>query len=191
MKKTVTVALDIGNVCVTLQPERALRALGLSRGTLPEEFTDAFCELECGRMETAEWLSIFRRATGNRFTETELLNIWNSIIGDPMPGMEEQVRSYTAKGVKFVYLSDVSRVHLDNVCRILPFAHLIADGIYSFEAGVRKPHSAIYELFESRHGIPDFYFDDKLCNVEAARKRGWNAVRFQYADQLDAIGDLV
>ena len=103
MKKTVTVALDIGNVCVTLQPERALRALGLSRGTLPEEFTDAFCELECGRMEAAEWLSIFRRATGNRFTETELLNIWNSIIGDPMPGMEERVRNYTAKGVKFVY----------------------------------------------------------------------------------------
>lgn len=191
MKKTVAVALDIGNVCVTLHPERAFRALGLTPDTLPEEVSDSFCELECGRMEETEWLSIFRRATGNRFMETELLNIWNSILGDQMPGMEERIRNYAEKGVKFVWLSDISRIHLDNVCRILPFAHLIVDGIYSFDAGVRKPHSAIYELFESRHGVPDFYFDDKLCNVEAARKRGWNAILFRSADQLDPIGGLI
>ena len=105
--------------------------------------------------------------------------------------MEKYIRKYTESGVKFVYLSDISRLHLSKVCRMLPFAHLIYDGIYSFEAGVRKPGAAMYELFEKRHGVPDFYFDDKLCNIEGARKRGWNAIQFTHAEQLDLIGDAL
>ena len=49
----------------------------------------------------------------------------------------------------------------------------------------------MYELFEKRHGVPDFYFDDKLCNIEGARKRGWNAIQFTHAEQLDLIGDAL
>lgn len=192
MRKPVTVALDIGNVCVSLHPERAFRAFGLPPDTvLPQEISDTFCALECGRIDEAEWLAVFRRATGNRFTETEILNSWNGILGNTMPGMTGQIRKYVGLGVKFVYLSDISRLHLDNISRSLPFAHLVTDGVFSFEAGARKPDSAMFELFETRHGVPDFYFDDRLCNIEAARKRGWNAILFTRAEQLDCIGELL
>ncbi len=192
MRKTPTIALDIGNVCVKLHFERTFHAFGLSPdAVLPQEVLDSFCDLECGRCNETEWLSVFRRALENRFTETEIINNWNLILGEPMPGMEEQVRKYVGLGVKFVYLSDISPLHLDCICRYLPFAHLVSDGIYSFDAGARKPDSAMYELFEKRHGVPDFYFDDKPCNIEAARKRGWNSILFTHAEQLDCIGELL
>ena len=54
-----------------------------------------------------------------------------------------------------------------------------------------EPDSAMYALFESRHGVPDLYFDDKPCNTAAARERGWNAITFTHADQLDRIGEFV
>ena len=33
--------------------------------------------------------------------------------------------------------------------------------------------------------VPCLYLDDKLCNIEAGRARGWNSV------QVHAIGDVV
>ena len=192
MRKTLTVALDIGNVCVRLEYENVFRAAGLEPGSaLPEDADRAFCELECGRIETEEWLDVLWNSLGRRFSKEHLLNGWNSILAEPFPGVEKYIRKYTESGVKFVYLSDISRLHLNNVCRMLPFAHLIYDGVYSFEAGVRKPGAAMYELFEKRHGVPDFYFDDKLCNIEGARTRGWNAIQFTHAEQLDLIGDAL
>ncbi len=192
MRKTLTVALDIGNVCVRLEYENVFRAAGLEPGsTLPEDADRAFCELECGRIETEEWLDVLWNSLGRQFSKEHLLNGWNSILAEPFPGVEKYIRKYTESGVKFVYLSDISRLHLNNVCRMLPFAHLIYDGVYSFEAGVRKPGAAMYELFEKRHGVPDFYFDDKLCNIEGARKRGWNAIQFTHAEQLGLIGDAL
>lgn len=192
MRKTLTVALDIGNVCVRLEYENVFRAAGLEPGSaLPEDADRAFCELECGRIETEEWLDVLWNSLGRRFSKEHLLNGWNSILAEPFPGVEKYIRKYTESGVKFVYLSDISRLHLNNVCRMLPFAHLIYDGVYSFEAGVRKPGAAMYELFEKHHGVPDFYFDDKLCNIEGAWKRGWNAIQFTHAEQLDLIGDAL
>ncbi|MDD7751763.1 MAG: hypothetical protein PUK77_08655, partial [bacterium] len=138
-----------------------------------------------------EWLDVLWNSLGRRFTKERLLDGWNSILAGPFPGVEKYIRKYAESGVKFVYLSDISRLHLNNVCRMLPFAHLIYDGVYSFEAGVRKPGAAMYELFEKRHGVPDFYFDDKLCNIEGARKRGWNAIQFTHAEQLALIGDAL
>ena len=105
-----------------------------------------------------------------------------------MPGMKERVEAYAAKGVKFVFLSDVSALHLDVCYRKCSFCHAVTDGVFSYEVGARKPDPAMYEMFEQRHGVPDFYFDDRPCNIEAARKRGWNAILFSSAEQLDIIG---
>ena len=188
-QKQITVALDIGGVCVVLHPERCCQALGIPQGTeIPKNVTDAFCDLECGRISTQEWLAVFREALHFQRTENEILDAWNRIIGETMPGMKERVESLAANGVKVVFLSDVSALHLDVCYRKCSFCHAVTDGVFSFEVGARKPNAAMYETFERRHGVPDFYFDDRACNIEAARKRGWNAILFNSAAQLDIIG---
>ena len=188
-QKQITVALDIGGVCVILCHDLCYKALGIPQETeIPQKVMDAFCDLECGRISTEEWLAIFREALKFKWTEDEILDAWNRIIGDTMPGMKEKVETYAAKGVKFVFLSDVSALHLDVCYRKCSFCHAVTDGIFSYEVGARKPDPAMYKAFEQRHGIPDFYFDDRPCNIEAARKRGWNAILFSSAEQLDIIG---
>ena len=117
-QKQITVALDIGGVCVTLHQDRCYKALGIPEGkTIPLKVLKAFCDLECGRITTREWLAVFREALEFKLTENEILDAWNRIIGGSVPGMKERVEKYAANGVKFVFLSDVSALHIDECYR--------------------------------------------------------------------------
>ena len=65
----------------------------------------------------------------------------------------------------------------------------VHDGVYSYDVGARKPHQRMYEDFERRHGRPDYYFDDRIGNIEAARQRGWPAFQFDsIASAWAAVG---
>jgi FMN phosphatase YigB (HAD superfamily) len=79
--------------------------------------------------------------------------------------------------------------------------HLFLDVVCSGEEGIAKPDPAIYALTEARIAsalgrriAPDAigFVDDSPANVESARARGWQAVRFvepaRLADDLRAIG---
>ena len=108
-----------------------------------------------------------------------MIDAWNLIIGETLPGMSEAVRAALRNGYSFVFLSDVSRFHLTECRRKCEFFHLALDGVYSFDVGAQKPSEKMYREFERRHGKPCVYFDDRADNVEAARGLGWNAVRFR------------
>ncbi len=192
MKKdpAVIVALDIGRVCISLDYESCLRGFGFEPDEnfpIPRTILEANNELECGRISVRSFLDVMHRETNGKFTDGQIIENWNKIIGKSNPGMKERVSALVEKGVRFVYFSDISIIHADEMFRRNDFAHRIADAVFSFEAGAQKPDPAMYELFEKRHGIPDFYFDDKLCNIQQAASRGWNAIQFFNAEQLEVI----
>ena len=74
---------------------------------------------------------------------------------------------------------------------LFPEAALVPDGIFSFSAGAQKPDEAMFAAFERSFGIPALYTDDRMELIEAARERGWNAVQFTSAENLQQlIADL-
>ena len=137
------VALDLGNVCVKVDPSGCLRALGVpSLDAIPAEFLAACEAFETGRLDEPAWLDAFRSATGGAFATERLRDAFCLIIGDEIPGMADFVRGLTASGHRVALLSDTSPLHLYYSLSKLSFAHLLTGGAYSFEAGARKPAAA-------------------------------------------------
>ncbi len=187
MKKVI--ALDIGNVCLGIHPERCFGRLGFrSMEEVPRELLYlASEEFERGAFPEEEFLRKARASTSSGFSDAELRDAFLAILGEPIPGMTEWVSGLDARGFRPVFFSDTSETHLKEVRRKFPASVCVPEGIYSFEVHAKKPEPAMFAAFEAKHGVPAFYFDDRAELIEAAQKHGWNAYRFTSAKQLDQI----
>ncbi len=181
-------ALDIGGVCISIHPERIIKKLGLWTGIFQNKRIMNLCnQLETGTISSSEWLDLFSDFTKGKYSKAELLDIWNTMLGESLPGMADAVRRAVKKGWRFVYLSNTSALHMEHFLRTNDFCHLVTGAVFSYEAGAMKPDAKIYEVFEQTYGVPDFYFDDRQENIDAALVRGWNAVTFYSPLQLDEL----
>lgn len=180
------VALDIGNVSMKLTFDEMYRHLDTepSDPAAVARLWEHGAAIETGRCTVPEFLDRLDDFTGNRHTRQYLLDAWRCGVREPMPGMLETVRTLAGRGVRFSFMSDISPIHLEQVFRYCGFAHLVSGGIYSFSAGAFKLQGyAMFQAFEHRYGRPIVFFDDRLDIIDHARSFGWNAVRFESAEQ--------
>ena len=179
-----TIALDIGNVCISIHPERCFSSLGISSSTeVPEHFLQAVYKMETGIITEDEWLDIFAEATSSAYSKNKLRQAYIEILGDEFKSTEDFVRFAVGIGYRIIFFSDTSPIHIHSIYRNLSYANLITGGVYSFNTGKLKPHRAMYDQYEKLYGIPAVYIDDKPENIEAAEKRGWESIL--YKDETD------
>ena len=95
------IALDIGNVCLHIHPERCLALLkDCNCASIPPELLRYEAdELERGRVSEADFLAKVREMTGTRASDKTLTDAFLAILGEPVEGMPELVKS---KGVSIV-----------------------------------------------------------------------------------------
>ena len=174
-----TIALDIGNVCISLHLDRCFRAFGMEPGTeLNPDFLIACRKLAIGSVDERAWLNLVCSHLGGRLTHDQARDAWNQMLGPSLPGMKEAVERLLSMGYRFAYLSDTSTIHMTHFFRTNDFCHLVSGGVFSYDAGDEKPGVAMYESFERKYGVPCLYTDDKQCNIDGALKRGWRAELF-------------
>ena len=179
------VALDIGGVCVQLHHKQFFSTMEFEKAAPPD--FQAICNLlEKGKISCDLWLEHFQDATNHKFSNAELLEHWNSIIGYDIPGMGQVVHEFSDR-FRFVYFSNTSRLHLDEVVRKNRFGHLVTGGVFSFEAGYMKPEEEIYHIFKNTYGVPVAYFDDNADNIAAASRLGWNAHIYTTPDEFAKV----
>ena len=175
-----TVALDIGNVCLKIYPQRCFEALGADPHTaIPDQFMDAVIKMEEGIIGEDEWLKTFREVTDYKFSENELRKAYISILGEEIETTADFIKDTVATDIRIIFFSDTSPIHLNHIFRNLSSAHLISGGVYSFETGIRKPDMKIYREYEKKYGKPLLYIDDKEENINAGRLAGWNSMLFE------------
>jgi HAD superfamily hydrolase (TIGR01509 family) len=64
---------------------------------------------------------------------------------------------------------------------------IFAPVLYSFQFGHTKPARALFEAVSRALALDPgeiFFVDDQLRHVTASREAGWDAVRFESAEQL-------
>ena len=189
---TPCLALDIGGVCLDIDPRRCLAALGYPPdATVPAAFHEACVRFEIGTCREDEWLDVFQAATGRRFTDDQLRAAFCAILGDPLPGMPELLADFVARGIRLVFFSDTSELHLREAFRRYEFAPLVTGAVASYEVGAHKPAAAMYDAFERDFGRPCGYVDDRPGNIAAALVRGWPAHRFTGAREFRAALNLL
>ncbi len=180
-------ALDIGNVCLRLRPERCFGRFGYKAITeVPSELLMVFQQLETGRIDEAAFFGEIRRILNLKIDDAALRDLWCAILGEPMPGMAALVRDLVAADIQPVFLSDISTLHLDYFRRNYPVTEWVPDGIYSFVVGACKPSPAMYAAFEADFGKPVLYVDDRPACLEGAAPFGWPTHLFQDAETLRA-----
>ena len=173
-------ALDIGNVCVKI--DFANFAKNLQIDQIPETLIDLQRELECGR--TTDEAFIYAASVACQRDPLTVMDAFNSILVEPVPGMEELISNLEKFDFEARFFSDISLTHLTRTHQLFPAAQFVPDGMFSFVAGAQKPAEEMFAAFEEKFGTPALYVDDRLELIEAARKRNWNAIQFTTADAL-------
>ena len=173
-------ALDIGNVCVKINFANFARNLNIPE--IPQEIIDLQRELECGR--TTDEAFIYAASVACQRDPLTIMDAFNSILVEPVPGMEELISNLEKFDFEARFFSDISLTHLTRTHHLFPAAQFVPDGMFSFIAGAQKPAEEMFAAFEEKFGTPALYIDDRLELIEAARKRNWNAIQFTTADAL-------
>lgn len=182
------VALDIGGVCLHLRPGLSARILGydsMEEVMLSSPAIGASIRaVETGQIDENEYLARLLGDIPRARTREQVQSAWQELLGAEVEGMAELVAEMVGAGFKVIFLSDISRFHYRQVLSTLSFAPLVHSAVVSYEVGAMKPEAAMYEAFEQRCGnqLPALYLDDRECNIEAARGRGWNAHHFTGID---------
>ena len=85
-------------------------------------------------------------------------------------------------------LSNTNPRHIkDELESQVSFLEYIDGGIYSFDAGSRKPDSAIYEYALEKSGTKaneSVFIDDLIDNINAAENQGFLGIHYVGEDQL-------
>jgi FMN phosphatase YigB (HAD superfamily) len=181
------IALDLGNVCVSIQFEQCMDALSACNGCKLSDIQDLYLKHEVGIIDTKAFLDLLTNLTGLK--RDRVIELFCSIIDEEIPGISDIMNELIDKGYQIALLSDTSQLHLDVSRSKLSFSNLVIGGVYSFEVGHLKPDISMYREFEKRYGKPALYIDDKEINCIGAEKIGWPIHCFTSAARLRAETD--
>ena len=87
------------------------------------------------------------------------------------------------------YLSNYSKKAYDECGESLAFMPYMDGGVVSFQVGLTKPDSRVYQLFLERYGLAAdecLFIDDTAENVFAAQALGFSALEFKNYEELPA-----
>jgi HAD superfamily hydrolase (TIGR01509 family) len=176
-----TIVFDIGWVLVHLAPQRLLATLR-SGGAQLESLHDvtsriALIDHESGRLDGEGLVSELQRLAPEPLSREELATAWIDMF-EPQAGML-QLLDQLRQSYRVFLLSNVGDLHWQALRQRWALHERVHDVIASFEAGVMKPDTAIYEIAESRCNLvpaETIFIDDLPQNIAAARARGWQGV---------------
>lgn len=193
------VILDIGGVCVNYDGIAYFSSFGYSR-----EMVDRLME---ATMNSAWWCEFDRGV----FTQEEIL----SFMCHDHPELDAQIRKCLAhqqgvvtkkettipwiahlheEGMKVYYLSNFSKVCLDDCPDAMAFHKLCDGGIFSFEEQMIKPNPDIYKRILEKYQLnPDecVFCDDTYRNLPMAQHFGIHTVWFQNQQQAERDVDAL
>jgi putative hydrolase of the HAD superfamily len=107
---------------------------------------------------------------------------------EALPSSVELLHALAAAGHRTCFLSNMPAPYAAALRERNAFVRAtFADGLFSCDVGLMKPDPAVFALAESRFGLAPaatLFIDDHAGNVQAARARGWQALRFVGAEAL-------
>ena len=175
MPESRSFLFDIGNVICsfdfTLMLSR-LQEQGHPKTAPPlsviHSIKDAY---ESGTSTDSEFIAEAIKATYFTGNKDEFIRIWCDIFTENKK-MTELIRSLARQGHNLYLLSNTNRLHLDYLQRTYPAFAYFSGGIYSHEAGVMKPHEAIYHSALEKFSLnakETLYIDDLPENINTGR----------------------
>jgi len=182
--KVKAIVFDLGKVLVDFDYGIGASKLSIQSKASADEIralidqSPLLFRYESAQMTTPQFFDEVRRQIGFRGAFTEFANSFADIFTEitAMTRLHAEVR---ALGLPSFILSNTNEIAIAHVRKNFPFFANFTGYVFSYEHAVLKPHERIYELTEQHCGYRGgeiLFLDDKLENVAAAAKRGWQTV---------------
>ncbi len=161
----------------------------LDEGFVNDELWD---ELDLGVMEEKDVIEEAVRRFGKY--EKEIRFFYDNLIKTvrPYPYSETWLKNLKERGFNVYLLTNYpDSLFKKSVESAFPFYPYVDGEVVSSRVKIRKPNEGIYKaLFEKYNLKPEecVFFDDRIINVEAAKKLGMNAFVFEGYEK--AVSDL-
>jgi glucose-1-phosphatase len=140
-----------------------------------------FLQFETGKITEPQFLQILHQHLNPEVTDPQILDAWNSILGD-MPAERWTVLNEVKKSYRTFLLSNTNSLHVSFYAHKLStiygrkgFDHLFEKIYYSHIVGMRKPDRNIYEfVLQDSRLVPGetLFIDDNPENIAVALDLG-------------------
>lgn len=180
-----TIIFDFGDIFINLEKEATIqefKKLGLD-GPNAEllEMNDQF---ERGKISEQEFIDGFKKFIPNADVH-QIRHAWNAVIGE-FPLYRLEFLQMLSKKYRLFLLTNTDAIHISRfehmvgVSFFSDFYQCFEKVYYSFEMGMRKPETQIFNRILQKHDLSPkrtLFVDDKKENTDAAASLGiqvWN-----------------
>ncbi|WP_299033876.1 HAD family hydrolase [uncultured Pseudokineococcus sp.] len=190
-----TVVLDLGNVLVRWEPERAWAALDPARVAAFHERVDFRAwnlAMDGGRSTAASVADVAAAAPGHEVVAQTYVDRFLDTLAGPVPGTRAVLEELDRAGVRLLALTNWSaelferaRPLLEGVVGLSAFEAVVVSGV----EGLTKPDPALFRRVVERFDLDasrTAFVDDARHNVDGAASVGLRAVHFTGAEALRA-----
>ena len=165
--------------------------LGLDRETLQAAFFKPhFADIIHGRAALRDRLGPVLNEIAPHLTCDQLVDYWFANDSHLDHNLLEQLATVRRRGLKLHLATVQEHERADHIWRKLGLRDRFDAIHYAADLGCAKPADAFFAAVEERSGFaPEeiVFIDDKAENVEAARRRHWNAAVWTGKDALDQV----
>lgn len=194
-QKIKTFIFDLGKVIVPFELDNQYKIIesvcDFSRVDIEKTVRESIeiIYLEEGKIRPEKLFQSFKKLLGLRMNFEEFVQAWNSIFSSFEPLISEDLIKKLAANHRMIILSDTNELHFEFIKQNFPILRHFDDFVLSYEVGFVKPAPEIFRAaIEKAKCAPEecFYTDDRIINIEGAKKLGINAVQFISAPELEA-----
>lgn len=182
---------DLGGVVVHVDADRLVHQVAQLVGRSFEEVhqivyhDELLLPLELGRIQARAYHGALQARLRLSWSYEQFARQWNDIFAEnaEVTGIMRHLRARH----RVFALSNTNELHIGHIRGRMPGVAVFDEWIASCEVGLRKPDPDIYRLALARGGArPEqaVYIDDRPELVEAGRRLGLRAIRFESARQL-------
>lgn len=180
------VVFDLGNVLIPFNPRWLFRKLLRDEASIDRFFAETDFDawntaLDAGRRFVDGIAAHSRRFPHYRPLFEAFFERWPETVGEPIAESVEVLRGLQQSGIRTYALTNFSAETYPLAAARFPFLADFDGAVVSGCEGVVKPDPAIYQLLVERYALVParaVFIDDKLENVEAARRLGFHGIHF-------------
>ena len=196
-----TIIFDFGDIFINLDKEAtplALKKLGLKEWNSNLDALNL--DFEKGKISETEFILGFQNYIPNASIQ-QIREAWNAILLD-FPLYRLEFLQMLSHKYHLFLLSNTDSIHIERfqhragISFYRDFYQCFEKVYFSFELGMRKPDSAIFEFVIKEHNLlpkNTLFVDDNLQNIESAEKLGlqvWHLQKGQ-EDVIDLFANKI
>jgi putative hydrolase of the HAD superfamily len=186
------VIFDMGGVVVDFEVDRFLHHVSqLVQRPFDEVqqavyHEDLLLPLEVGRIKPEQYYAHLKESLALPWTYDQFVRAWNDTLREN-PDVTPLVHQ-VHKHHRLTALTNTNALHSQHMRTTFASLAVFDDWIASCEVGLRKPDPEIYRLALERADVEaqeTVYVDDRPELIEAGRRVGLTAIRFESSKQLE------